>query len=220
MDRSKFYEYSDGKKFIGKSVTEIFEEIAKSNFWIENESSSGFGSTLEQTKEIGNNLPTILKTFKIKKLLDLPCGDFNWMKTIDLSDIVYTGGDIVDKLITANRNLYCHSNTSFTHLDILKDDLGEHDLLFCRDCFVHFSFKDIERALKNIKRSNITYLITTTFPEEKSNKDVVTGGWRPLNLEKEPFNFPNPMYLLNERCTEKNGIFADKSLGLWKIQDL
>ena len=44
----------------------------------------------------------------------------------------------------------------------------------------------------------------------------MTGDWRPLNLERPPFNLPAPALLLNEGCTEGGDTFADKSLGLWR----
>jgi hypothetical protein len=85
---------------------------------------------------------------------------------------------------------------------------------------VHLSFADIHRALSNVRRSRITYLVTTTFPGCEVNEDIVTGDWRPLNLELEPFGFPGPSELLNEGCSEAGGLFADKSLGLWRVADL
>ena len=93
-------------------------------------------------------------------------------------------------------------------------------MLFCRDCFVHFSYSDIYFALDNIKQSKITYLLTTTFPDCESNEDITTGDWRLLNLEKPPFNFPTPLRLINEQCSEGGGLYQDKSLGLWQVQDI
>jgi hypothetical protein len=101
-----------------------------------------------------------------------------------------------------------------------QDPLPEADLLLCRDCLVHLSFADIGRALSNVLRSGLPYLLTTTFPECEVNEDIVTGDWRPLNLELEPFGFPPPSELLNERCSEAGGLFADKSLGLWQLAEL
>jgi hypothetical protein len=43
--------------------------------------------------------------------------------------------------------------------------------------------------------------------------DIRTGGWRTLNFQLPPFNFPPPLHLLNENCTEAGGKFFDKSLG-------
>jgi len=48
----------------------------------------------------------------------------------------------------------------------------------------------------------------------------VTGDWRLLNLQRPPFNFPPPLRLMNERCTESRGAFGDKSLGLWLVGQL
>jgi hypothetical protein len=38
-------------------------------------------------------------------MLDAPCGDFNWMKEVDLSAVHYTGGDIVEPLVNSNHLL-------------------------------------------------------------------------------------------------------------------
>lgn len=219
-DRAKLYEYSDGSRFKGKTAVEIFTEIEQNNTWTETESVSGIGSSLVQTKEIIDKLPNIFENFGIKVLLDIPCGDFNWMRNADLSQIYYTGGDIVQKIVDANNARHKRPNLRFIAIDLIADPLPASDLIFCRDCLVHLSFHDIFKALANIKKSNAAYLMMTTFPEEEVNKDIQTGGWRPLNLEKGPFFFPKPVYLLNEKCSEMNGAFSDKSLGLWRIKDL
>ena len=94
------------------------------------------------------------------------------------------------------------------------------DAIFCRDCLVHFSFGNIERAFRTMKASGATYLLTTTFTARDGNADIVDGDWRPLNLEAPPFNPPAPLDLIVEHCTEENGAYADKSIGVWRIADL
>lgn len=64
----------------------------------------GHGSNLKQTQEIINQLPNIFKQHGVHSILDLPCGDYNWMKHVDLSDINYIGGDIVPKLLIKTIN--------------------------------------------------------------------------------------------------------------------
>jgi len=49
-----------------------------------------------------------------------------------------------------------------------------------------------DNVLRNIRRSGSAYLLVTTFPDRKENVDIITGNWRPLNMEKPPFNFPRP----------------------------
>jgi hypothetical protein len=39
-------------------------------------------------------------------------------------------------------------------------------------------------------------------------------------MELAPFNFPPPIELINEGCTEGDNLFADKSIGLWRLQDI
>lgn len=197
----------------------IFNAIYHNREWRDKESVSGPGSNLYNTKFIRPEIQKLLHNYEIKKLLDLPCGDFNWMKELDLSKINYTGIDIVTELIEVNRQKYAGKGFQFQEGNLLNSSLPKADLMLCRDCLVHFSYRNIFKALKNIKKSNITYLLTTSFPGHE-NRDIVTGDWRPINLNKAPFNFPEPLQMINEQCEEENGIYHDKSLCLWKVEDL
>ena len=44
----------------------------------------------------------MLYKYQIKSILDIPCGDFYWMKGLDLKNINYVGADIVAPLIKKN----------------------------------------------------------------------------------------------------------------------
>jgi hypothetical protein len=134
--------------------------------------------------------------------------------------VEYTGGDLLNELVVENQRRFGGPNRRFTPLDLTTSDLPGADILLCRDCLVHLSFAEIAQALGNIARSRIRYLLTTTFPSQSSNLDIVTGDWRPINLQSEPFGLPEPMELINEGCTEGKGVFADKSLGLWPVEQL
>ena len=78
----------------------------------------------------------------------------------------------------------------------------------------------ITHRLRHSRDRGVDYLLTTTFPSCDQNEDIVTGDWRLLNLQRPPFNFPPPLRLMNERCTESRGAFGDKSLGLWLVGQL
>jgi len=131
--------------------------------------------------------------------------------------VQYIGGDILPELAAANEQRYGGPGRRFVTLDLLADDLPDADLLLCRDCLVHLSFEAAGAALANIRRSRCRWLLTTTFPGCAANEDIVTGDWRPLNLELPPFNLPPPELLLNEHCTEAGNLFADKSLALYSV---
>ena len=199
----------------------IYEKIYLANNWLSDESASGRGSTLEHTRVIRQALPKIFKQFNIKTVVDIPCGDFYWMSAVDLHDVEYLGHDIVAEIVRTNQELYAGNNIFFEQLNILEDPLKTANLVFNRDCLVHFSYTDIFQALTNIRNSQSQYLLSTTFPDRQGNTDVETGRqWRPLNLEAPPFNFPPPLLIINEASTESSGRYQDKSLGLWKISDL
>jgi hypothetical protein len=203
-----------------KTRDEIFVEYYHSNQWGDAESRSGDGSNLKETLTIRKELPEILKTYNIRSLADIPCGDFFWMKTVPLEGIDYIGGDIVADLIRSNRTLFESKYRKFEVIDVCSDKLPVVDLIFCRDALVHLSNADIEAAVSNIKRSRATYLLTTNFPEVNVNRDIPTGMWRPINLTKEPFNFPQPVKLVSEKFTGQGRRYTDKSLALWKIDKL
>lgn len=199
---------------------DAFRRTYERNLWGGDESRSGPGSTLEQTARVRAELPALCRRLGVRTLLDLPCGDFRWMATVELPGVRYLGGDLLPELVTRNVERFGRADRSFLELDLTRSDLPDADLLLCRDCLVHLSFEDLTRALGNLRRSRITWLLTTTFPDESGNRDVHTGDWRPLNLERAPFAFPPPHALLNEGCTEQQGRFADKSLGLWRVVEL
>ena len=153
-------------------------------------------------------------------ILDIPCGDFNWMQNVDLSGIKYIGADIVEEIIKNNKNKYEKDNISFRHMNLIEDTLPQVDLILTRDCLVHMSYDDIFKSLHNVCNSMSQYLLTTLFTDRQDNKDIITGEWRPLNLQIAPFSLPKPIRIINEKCTQKKSSYTDKSLGLWKISDI
>ena len=197
-----------------------FSKIYKSHKWGGKDSVSGPGSDVHQTRIIINALPALFNTLNISTMLDIPCGDFHWMRSVDLNSIDYTGGDIVKEIIKKNREKYTRNGVRFQYLNLIKDKLPKVDIVFCRDCLVHFSFADIFLALENVCKSQSEYFLTTTFTGRKDNHDISTGQWRPLNLELPPFMLPKPLIIINEGCTQSNGTFEDKALGLWRISDI
>jgi SAM-dependent methyltransferase len=208
-------------KFKKMNAQQVFTEIYNKNHWGSSESISGKGSEYSQTAILIKALDQIFSEYNVKSVLDIPCGDFNWMQKVNFNSIEYIGADIVEKLIERNKvNYKTRSNCEFKVINIINDPLPKSDLIFVRDCLVHLSYNDIELAINNIKRSGSKYLLTTTFTARTQNKNIITGDWRPINLEKTPFNFPPPVLLINENCSEDGGRYNDKSIALWDIGSL
>ena len=198
---------------------EVFTKIYETNYWGGRESVSGIGSDTANTSFLVDELNILLKRYKIRSMLDIPCGDFNWMKRVKF-DGYYIGADIVEPLIERNNEFLAGASREFTVLDITKDKLPKVDLIFSRDCLVHLSNQKVKDALANIKESGSKYLLTTNYfwQERPFNHDIETGDWRRLNLHQDPFNLPFPRDILIEGYIWDDD--RDKSLALWEIDDL
>jgi hypothetical protein len=200
-------------------MEKTFEAIFRHNLWNCPESASGWGSTLKNTEDIRKKLPCLVKKLAAKTFLDLACGDFNWMKEIDLEVSTYLGADVVDSICEKNMRNYAQHNRFFRRLDLTKDILPKVDIILCRDALVHLSFSDICKAISNIKKSGSRYLLITTYPNVEVNFEICTGGWRPLNLQKPPLNWSEPTQLIED--SEEIGLPDwGKHLGLWEVQKI
>jgi hypothetical protein len=197
-----------------KNPEQIFKDIHRVNRWGDPETLSGPGSRLDRTEKIRAALPALVAELDCQTFLDVPCGDFYWMKMVKM-EIPYIGADIVPELIRENQRKYGCENRRFIQLDLIHDELPKVDLVMCRDCFVHLSYRHIYQVLRNIKSSGSRYLLMTTFTGRNSNTNIVTGEWRTINFERPPFNFPPALRLVDDSAPLPN--YYDKHLGLWEI---
>ena len=204
-------------RFRFMSMERVFTDIYRRHIWHDSETRSGSGSTYHNTAAVRAALPQWLSDLGAKTLLDLPCGDFNWLRYVELNLDLYLGADIVAELIERNQRDYGTPQRRFVQLDICRDPLPHMDVILCRDCLVHLSERAALAAIRNLIKSGSTYLITTTFPALTRNTDIVTGYWHPINLQRPPYHFPPPLRRLDEQSIG-NGVI--KSLGLWAIADL
>ena len=205
---------------MGRGLRSRFTRIYRSNSWGGSESVSGVGSDSDQTDQLKLQLPLILKDLGVETFLDLPCGDLNWLKSVDLGSISYTGADIVPQLISDLRTRFVNSNKKFICLDATRENPGIHDAIFSRDMLVHLSYKDILRTLKIFKNSGSQYLLMTHFTGPRIFRDTEIPSWQPINFTVAPFYFPPPIRILDEQCSEAHGAFADKSIAVWRLADL
>lgn len=191
-------------------MKDVFASIYEHRRWGGSESRSGPGSSLRQTEAIRRAIPELVRRYRVTTLLDVPCGDWNWMSQVDL-DCQYVGGDIVDTIIRANRARY--PGVDFRVMD-LTESVPAADLVLSRDCLVHLPFEWVHRAISVLRASGSGFVLMTHFPLIGENADLGTiGDWRPLNFRLPPFNLPPPLEVVEE------GFWA-KTLALWRVSDL
>lgn len=207
------------KILFAKSPEKKFQIIFRNNYWNENETVSGEGSTMDNTENIRNVMPKILIELNIKSILDVPCGDFKWMKLIvNNMEVKYTGGDIVQDLIDELNMKYSNSNISFIQKNIIEDNLEYHDLLIVRDLLVHLPNSDIIKVINNYIDSKIPYLLISNYcnSDKSINPDIHMGFFRNVSLQKEPFNIKeDPIYKIDDSTP-----FIKRELCLWSRKQI
>ena len=211
----------DKESFAGMNLAQRFQRIHDTGLWGAEASTSGLGSEMDATTVLRAELPWLLKKIGVASLLDAPCGDAGWINHADLC-VRYAGVDIVPLLIERlqARAAAGEIKGEYHLADITTDSLPRCDAVLCRDCLVHLSFANIERAVANFRVCGAIWLIATTFPEWQVNGDCEDGDWRALNFERGPFDWGAPVERVNENCSEAGGGWRDKSLGVWRLAEI
>lgn len=198
------------------SRADRFRTIYRENRWsggrADRPSASGNGSTLPATESLRGVLPAYLRKLGTRTLLDLGCGDFYWMKTVDLP-CRYIGIDIVEEVIAEDRRLYGDDNRSFLCVDASADTLPDADVILCREVLFHLGFADALAALANVRRSAAKYLLATSDPTIRFNADIPTGAFRDVNLAIAPYNLGEP----SEVLPDGDGSNSRRIMGVWKL---
>ena len=77
----------------------VFRDIYARHHWAGSASASGAGAAPDQVQRLRTELPALLEQLGVATLLDLPCGDYSWMRTLDLPVRHYIGADLLPELI-------------------------------------------------------------------------------------------------------------------------
>ncbi len=167
-------------------MNERFIQIYADNQWLHG---SGDGSLLINTKGYVAFIQDFLAKNKIKSVVDMGCGDWQFSKTIDWSGIDYRGYDVVPSVIENNKRLYSAANVSFHLYSGDPKDLPAADLLIAKDVLQHLPNETISAflpCLAKYKYALLTNCVTRGGPT--INKDIKIGEFRHLDLREPPFN--------------------------------
>jgi hypothetical protein len=183
---------------------ERFTAIYKDNLWGNVESVSGSASTASRTAKLRAALSELIRDGNLKTFLDVPCGDFNWMRYVvaDNPHLFYIGGDIVEPLIVDNRSKFSSPRISFMQIDLTSTKLPEADVLMCRSCLQHLSYTDTKSSLARFLESQIPLFLSTTHMNSGNfvNSDIVTGDYRFIDLFAQPYLFPKEVLWRTQEC--------------------
>jgi 2-polyprenyl-3-methyl-5-hydroxy-6-metoxy-1,4-benzoquinol methylase len=196
-------------------VKSAFSEIYQKNVWViagDQQSLSGTGSSLEATEGLYSRIESCMTHLKCGHLLDVGCGDWNWMKNENIK-IKYTGIDIVPSVIERNQK-YASAAVKFLNLNAIVDSLPNADMVLCREVLFHLSFSDATKLMRNVAGSTQYFAATTDF-DIGFNSDIHSGDFRKINLMKAPFNLPVPVCLIPD-----NLMSAGRYIAVWSSDQL
>jgi hypothetical protein len=203
------------------------------------ETPDGPGATVESTGRLREWLPGILTKYRIATMLDAACGDFNWMRHVDLGIVDYTGWDV-----DAGRIERCWTNLDESASDpttwqrglrrfecvnlLAAPDLVPHfDLILCRHFLQHLPTNDlVDFVLTKFQLSLSPYLLVTTFPGADNDfqwdphgSDHAWRGYfeRPYDLLAPPFNLGEPLEVFTENLGPGGILTVPHDLALFKL---
>ena len=116
------------------------------------------------------------------------------MKHVDLTQVNYTGNDIVTEIVEKNISLFAKENIKFLNNDCLsslkKMKTKSIDLIICRHTLEHLETDYCVEVCNEIKRVGTYALITSNnIDNDIANSDFTLDGHsaRQIDLEKPPF---------------------------------
>ena len=200
-----------------RDMTGIFSQIYAKGAWVmrdNQDSLSGVGSTQSATRELSVQLAELLREVGCRRLVDIGCGDFNWMGSVE-GDFQYLGIDVVPQVIEQNTSRYGNERRRFLCADATSGPIPTGDVAICREVLFHLAFKDGLKLMRNLAAAGFQYVLFTTDKSVWFNSDIRSGDFRRINLLKAPYGLPTP---LRELADDK--VSKGRALGVWRAASL
>ena len=165
-----------------------FEEIYANNEW---GTGSGEGSAQVHTRGYVRFLRRFLRVRRIRSVVDLGCGDWQFSQLVDWTGLQYRGYDIVPSVIERNERTFSASNVRFHHVSTSWSELPAADLLIAKDLLQHWSQSTILEWLPTLRRYRFSLITNCVEPRGPTkNDDCPDGGFRHLDIRLPPFHVP------------------------------
>jgi len=167
-------------------MQKVFESIYFNKIWYKG---SGSGSLPSNTKSYRNFLEDYIRNNKIKKIIDIGCGNWSFSSLINWFGLEYLGIDVVRSLIGINKKKWSERNIRFQCGDALKMKLPGADLVIIKDVLQHWPNNTIAKFLPGLKKYEHVLIINSIdeIDDMETNGDIRLGQARPVDLSKKPF---------------------------------
>lgn len=191
-----------------------FEAIYQNATWGRDETRSGSGARLVEVGNLVETLPGFFAETGIGSLVDIGCGETNWIGGLSAHLDLYIGVDIAPSAIQEARlRRPDRPNQLVVEGDGFVDPLPRVDAILCKDVLTHYPLADALAALRHFLSADPRYLLLSTTTGA-ANAETALGYWRPLDLMAPPFSLPPPT--LSVPCRAGAG----KDVAIWHASDL
>jgi SAM-dependent methyltransferase len=183
---------------MGAESEATFSAIYRAGVW---SGGSGSGSHPANTVSYRAFLQRLLHTERVRRVLDIGCGDWQSSSLIDWQGVHYLGVDVVEFIVGKNRRRFQSQDIRFQQLDVLHEQLPEADLVLVKDVFQHWPNDAIAQFLPRLRPYRYVLVTNTvavqglarTEPDAMRpgvNEDIEMGDVRPVDLARAPFDWP------------------------------
>lgn len=174
------------------------------------ESASGPGSSHAATQATRQLLRRSLRQRNIHSILDLGCGDWNWMRRLKLPDlgegleVRYEGWEASPELVAEFQQTHGRpGQIDFRLCDATTTGLPQVDRIIARDILFHMPLHLAQPLVERISRS-CRFFLSTSFLGMAENSDIKSylpienWGFHRINLNAPPFGLTD--HLLEAVC--------------------
>ena len=200
-------------------MEEAFTTIYQKNRW-GNGSGSGSNMTIDNKKYI-ELLESILKDYKIKKICDIGCGDWQFSQNINFDNYSYLGIDCVKSVIDENIKKHQKKNIKFQHKSVNENFIPKgYDLIIIKDVIQHWEDKDILSFMQEVINNN-KYVFSTNgykFMRDKTKNNLkkrdINNQYRyhPVDIDRYPLNALDMNCLFRNERRAKQMILLQKNI--------
>ncbi|MGE3914219.1 MAG: class I SAM-dependent methyltransferase [Hyphomicrobiaceae bacterium] len=169
---------------------DIFDQIYRSKYWTHG---SGPGSIAAFNKPLIAYLDRFLAANRVKRLVDFGCGDFQYMRHVNLAATEYIGLDVVPRILEENRKNFGREGITFEETPDDLTELPGGDLLLLKDVLIHLPNSYIAPLLQHARRTYRFVLAINNESDDASayNRDIAVGEFRPVDISLAPFSLPS-----------------------------